>query len=129
MGRFTHSPAGPQLKNMLERAIKWAKIQREAADSMTKTWVEYVPGWRRMLIAYKKDSSMPNPFRAPEPGKIFSLVHSPFTDQLPKDGALAALRIQLSKEDSAKAKGGGTSAYQMAPSAFIQRAMEIEADQ
>lgn len=56
---------------MLERAFKWAGIQREAAELMTKTWIEFVPGWRRMLVAYKKDSSMPNPFTVPDPGKTF----------------------------------------------------------
>ena len=73
--KLIHRPTGSQLKTMLERAFKWAKIQREVADSMTKTWIEYVPGWRLMLLTYKKDPSMPNPFRVPDPGTTFSLGH------------------------------------------------------
>lgn len=65
----TYLPVGPQLKKMLERAWKGAKIQREVADSMTVTWSEFVPGWRKILAAYKKDSSNPNPFEEPDTGK------------------------------------------------------------
>ena len=54
---------------MLERAYKWAKKQREAAELMTDAWITLVPGWKRMLDAYKKDMSMPNPFKEPDPGK------------------------------------------------------------
>ena len=54
---------------MLERAWKWAKIQCEAADSMTTTWAEFVPSWEEMLLAYKNDKSKPNPFEEPDPGK------------------------------------------------------------
>ena len=69
MGELTHLPPGSQLKNMLERAFKWAKIQREAAEVMTRTWIEFVPAWSAMLAAYKKDPSKSNPFRTPDPGK------------------------------------------------------------
>ena len=74
MGKLTHLPTGSQLKNMLERAFKWAKVQREAAEVMTRTWIEFVPAWSAMLAAYKKDSSKPNPFRTPDPGKTLSLM-------------------------------------------------------
>ena len=67
--QLPHPPTGFQLKKMLERAWKWSKIQREAADSMTTTWSEFSPGWKKMLIAYKKDKSKPNPFEEPNPGK------------------------------------------------------------
>lgn len=60
---------------MLERALKWAKTQREAADLMSTTWIALVPGWKRMLDAYKKDISMPNPFKEPDPGKTLSHWH------------------------------------------------------
>jgi len=66
---ITHSFTGPQLKKMLENAWRWAKIQRDAADSMDATWPEFVPDWKKMLIAYKKDKSKPNPFKEPDPGK------------------------------------------------------------
>ena len=66
---LAHLPAGPQLKVMLERAWNGARTQREVADSMTLTWSEFVPGWRRMLDAYKKDKSKPNPFQEPDLGK------------------------------------------------------------
>jgi hypothetical protein len=57
---------------MLERAFKWAKIQREVAESMTKTWIEFVPRWRNMWATYKKNASKPNPFRMPDPGKVLT---------------------------------------------------------
>ena len=55
---------------MLKRACEWAKIQREAADSMTKAWPQAVSGWRKMLIAYKQDKSKPNPFEEPDIGEF-----------------------------------------------------------
>ena len=55
---------------MLERACKWAKIQREAADAMTEAWPQSVPAWRGALLAYKQDNSNPNPFEEPETGKF-----------------------------------------------------------
>lgn len=80
---LAHQPTGPQLKNMLERAFKWAKIQRDAAESMTETWIEFVPGWRRMLDAYKQDRSMPNPFEEPNTGKApFVWAHDRLTNLL-----------------------------------------------
>lgn len=54
---------------MLKRASVWARIHREAADSMTNGWSRSVPGWRKMLRAYKQDQSKPNPFEEPDPGK------------------------------------------------------------
>ena len=53
---------------MLERAIKWAKVQRDEADSMTQAWLKYVPAWREMLRAFERDRSNPNPFEQPDPG-------------------------------------------------------------
>ena len=58
------------MKNMLERAFKWAGVQREVANSMTATWSEFVPEWSKMLHAYKKDNSMPNPFEEPDPSNV-----------------------------------------------------------
>lgn len=60
---------------MLERVFKWAKIQCEVADSMTATWSKFVPKWSRMLGAYKKNSSMPNLFKEPNPGEILLYRH------------------------------------------------------
>lgn len=56
---------------MLERVWKWAAVQREVADSMTATWSEFAPSWEKMLLAYKKDKSKPNPFEESDPGKQF----------------------------------------------------------
>ena len=58
------------MKNMLERAFKWGRIQRNAADSMSDTWSAYVPKWSKMLHAYKRNNSMPNPFEEPDTGEI-----------------------------------------------------------
>jgi hypothetical protein len=66
---FDNLFTGRQLKKMLERAWKWSKIQREAADSLTVAWAEFVPGWKKMLLAYKEDDTKPNPFEDPDPGK------------------------------------------------------------
>jgi hypothetical protein len=73
--KVAHSPAGLQLRNMLERAYKWAKIQREVANSMTVTWSEFVPEWKRMLQKYKMKNTHPNPFEEPDPGKNSSRRH------------------------------------------------------
>jgi hypothetical protein len=70
---ITHPPTGSQLKNQLERASKWVEKQREVSESLTKTWIEFVPGWKKMLVAYKKDSSKSNPFSKPDPGRIPSI--------------------------------------------------------
>ena len=70
MRELTNIPPGVQLKNMLERAYKWARTQREVADSMSMAWSPFVSGWRRMLNAYKRDRSMPNPFELPSIGKF-----------------------------------------------------------
>ena len=53
---------------MLTRALELAKAHREAANSMSKAWYKTVPGWRKMLLAYKQDNSKPNPFEEPDPG-------------------------------------------------------------
>ena len=93
IGKFANPPIGSQLKNMLERAFKWAKIQWEAAESMNKTWIEFVPGWRKMLDTYKKDSSKPNPFKAPDPGKtLLYLATSLFADQFPKRRCIGLIK-------------------------------------
>jgi len=55
---------------MLERACKWAKIQREEADAMTAAWPRAVPGWRKMLLDYKQDQSNPNPFEEPDASEL-----------------------------------------------------------
>lgn len=60
---------GTQLLAMLERACKWTKILRKAADLMTKAWPKAVPAWRRMLLAFKQANSNPNPFEEPDVGK------------------------------------------------------------
>lgn len=70
--KLTNVRPGTQLKKMLERASKWAKIQREAADSMTAAWAQFVPGWKKMLRAFKRDRRQPNPFEAPEHGRLHS---------------------------------------------------------
>lgn len=57
---------------LLNRACKWGKIQREALDSMTKAWPRGVPRWRKMLLAFKKDKSNPNPFEEPDLGMLFT---------------------------------------------------------
>jgi hypothetical protein len=67
---LTNIHSGTQLKNMLERAFKWAKIQHDAADSMTEAWPNYVPKWRRMLKRYKRKQTEPNPFEQPNTGKL-----------------------------------------------------------
>lgn len=72
----TNACTGTQLITMLKRANKWAKIQREAADSMTKAWPQLVPGWRKMLLAYKQDKSKQNPFEEPDIGKSFVRMHN-----------------------------------------------------
>ena len=54
---------------MLKRASEWAETQREAAKSMSQALSRSVPGWRKMLLAYKQDKSKPNPFEEPDPGK------------------------------------------------------------
>ena len=54
---------------MLERVWKWAKTQRDSAELLTATWSEFAPGWKKMLIAYKKDKSNPNPFEEPDPSE------------------------------------------------------------
>ena len=69
--RLADLPAGRQLKNMLERAFKWGWIQRNVADSMSVTWSTYVRKWSKMLHAYKRNNSMPNPFEEPDTGEIF----------------------------------------------------------
>ena len=114
---------------MLVRASKWAKIQRDAAEKMTDTWIECVPGWRRMLDAYKKDPSMPNPFEEPDPGKAFVLTHYKPLSCCLKDVALAKLKDQLAKEDSDKRMAGIAFPHKMTPSVFVQQALEIEAAQ
>ena len=37
---------------------------------MTLAWSQLVPRWRKMLLAYKKDTSMPNPFVEPDNCKL-----------------------------------------------------------
>ena len=59
---------------MLERSVKWAKIQRKEADAMTLAWAKFVSGWREMWEAFKLDSSNPNPFEEPNPGR-FTCLH------------------------------------------------------
>ena len=68
---------GLQLRKMLERAAKWAQIQRKEADSMSEAWPKFVPKWRKMVRAYKKDQtkpkkdrSNPNPFEEPDWGRF-----------------------------------------------------------
>ena len=56
--------------NMLKQACKWGKIQHEEADSMSLTWSQFVPGWRKTLLAYKQDNKRPNPFEEPDPSKF-----------------------------------------------------------
>ena len=70
-----HSSIGLQLKSMLERAFKWARIQREVANSMSITWCAFVPEWMRMLRAYKLDKKKPNPFEEPDPGMDITYRH------------------------------------------------------
>jgi hypothetical protein len=65
---------GTQLKDALERASNWAQVQRKAADLMTVAWPEFVPDWRKMLLAYKQDRSKPNPFAEPDPS-MFARTH------------------------------------------------------
>lgn len=61
---------------MLQRACEWAKTQRESADAMSEAWSQHVPGWRKMLLAYKQDKLKPNPFEEPDPGKRACVYHS-----------------------------------------------------
>lgn len=114
---------------MLERALKWAKIQRDAAELMTDTWTEFVPGWRRMLDAYKQDHSIPNPFEEPNTGKTPFIRPHDRLMKLLKDTALAGLKDQLAKEDSDTHKKGINFPHKMTPSLFIQQALEVEAAQ
>ena len=69
MYKSTHTVPGTQLKKSLERSLKWARVQREEADSMSVAWSRFVPGWRKMLHEYKRDKSKPNPFEEPNPGR------------------------------------------------------------
>ena len=66
---MTNAVLGTHLKKALERSIEWAQVQRKEADSVTKAWSRYVPGWRKMLLEYKRDKSKPNPFKEPDPGR------------------------------------------------------------
>lgn len=66
---------GTQLKTALERATEWAGVQRKEANSMTLAWSQFVTGWRKMLLDYKKDQSKANPFEEPDPGK-FACVYA-----------------------------------------------------
>lgn len=67
---------------MLEQAIRWANVQREAADSMTTAWADFVPDWRKKLLAYKRDRSKPNPFEEPDPGKSTSICDTIYALEL-----------------------------------------------
>lgn len=42
---------------------------------MTLAWSQFVVGWRKMLLDYKKDQSKANPFEEPDPGK-FAYVYA-----------------------------------------------------
>jgi len=55
---------------MLERACKWAKIQRAEANSMTLAWPRSVGRWRKMLFAFKQDQRKPNPFLEPDDSEL-----------------------------------------------------------
>jgi hypothetical protein len=72
---------------MLKRAYKWAKIQREVADSMTVTWTEFVPEWKKMLQKYKQHRSMPNP-KNPKPDPKLKPIPNPFEEPNPSKNFL-----------------------------------------
>lgn len=67
---LTNTHLGVQLKKTLKRAIKGAKLQRKEANMMTHAWGSLVYEWRKMLRAYKKDQSNPNPFEEPQTGRF-----------------------------------------------------------
>ena len=75
MPKTTNGHLGTQLKIALVRAVKWAKIQRKEAESMTLAWSQFVPDWRNMLRAFKRDQSKPNPFEEPDPGR-FAFIYT-----------------------------------------------------
>ena len=37
---------------------------------MSMAWSWFVPGWRKMLCAYKRDKLKPNPFEEPSSGRF-----------------------------------------------------------
>ena len=65
---LTNIRLGTQLMKALERAVKGAKLHRKEADSITTAWAQFVPGWRKMLLNYKRNKKCPNPFEEPDPG-------------------------------------------------------------
>ena len=113
---------------MLIRASESAKAQREAADSMSKAWHKSVPGWRKILLAYKQDNSKPNPFEEPDPGTS-TYVCMWSCSQQPPDDVLDKLKDQLAREDLEKQGAGLTFPHKVTPAVFLQFALEVEAAQ
>ena len=110
---------------MLTRASKLAKAHRKAADSMSKAWSKLVPGWRKVLLAYKRNKSNPNPFEEPDPGMSAFMCAWSRSHQHP-DNVLNELKDQLEKEDSDQQKAGIAFAHKMTPAKFLQYALEVE---
>lgn len=117
---------GDQLKAMLERAIKWAKKQREAAESMTAAWSRSVPSWRRMLIAYKNNQSNPNPFEAPDPSTFIHTMYIVRRANRSTGNVLDKLKEQLAEEDLKRRKSGILFPHKMTPADFLQSTLKVE---
>ena len=96
---------------------------------MTSAWAPYVPSWSRMIRAYKKDQSKPNPFEEPNTGR-FTFVSANVVDQpTPTDNALKDLGAQLAKEESEQRKAGKSFPHKTSPAEFLQQALDIEEEQ
>ena len=120
---------GTQLKKALERSIEWAQVQRREADSITMAWARYVPGWRKMLVEYKRDKSKPNSFEEPDPGRS-AHMHICFRTERPSvDDILEKLKTKLAREESKQQKAGISFPHEVSPLEFLQRGLDIEAAQ
>jgi hypothetical protein len=65
------SPLGPLLLWWFRNAVKWSKIQSEAANDLAGALDEdMVTQWKVMVKAWESDKSKPDPYEEQEEGKL-----------------------------------------------------------
>lgn len=114
---------------MLKRALKWAKTQREAANSMTLAWSRSVPAWRKTLITYKSGRSKLNPFEEPDASTSISAAFATPETNKSLGNLLDRLKDQFVQEDFGQEGSGVPFPHKVTPTEFLQLALKVEAAQ